>query len=327
MKATMQKEGEKVTKPIISAMQIIGKYKKTIITAVAILIALPVLYGFISGAILKAQLKNAPQGELLFYTIRTKDIEDTKLKEWVETHYKVKGIHVYEGKKATNEKHVLLAAGEQKIPEISIELESVVGFRDKILINGKIVPPKEDKESGEFYPHKLIKIETTKDPRQVQLGTLNLFDVFRGIPEPINASLEKGIITKIFNDTIEIIILDRNGTKYRIYNLTEPSKALIMGQGLEAGDFISISTIYEPQAQRHEIESIRKTSTITGALKIADINANNKTINVEIHGTSMVIRYKDDFQELAKGLSVGRQYSMRIKKEDDGIYLTSIINL
>jgi len=138
MKATMQKEGEKVTKPIISAMQIIGKYKKTIITAVAILIALPVLYGFISGAILKAQLKNAPQGELLFYTIRTKDIEDTKLKEWVETHYKVKGIHVYEGKKATNEKHVLLAAGEQKIPEISIELESVVGFRDKILINGKI---------------------------------------------------------------------------------------------------------------------------------------------------------------------------------------------
>ena len=302
-----------------------SKHKKIIIIGFLIfLLASPFIHGVVTGGLKAFQTQKAPQGELIFYVMHENDIKDAKLKKWIDSNHKTKGIHVYNQNKSSDEKYILLATGEQPLQDINIIMESVVGYEDKILINGRVEPPKSDIVKEKSYPYELIRIETKNDPRAVRLGTMNLYDVFRGIKEPIEISLDNAIVREIKGDTIKISTF-KNKDNQLMYTLTEDALKELKTQNIEVGELVSVNLNADLSKGYPKVENIRKTTRAIEKIKITDISEKNKTTTVSINKIPFIFGYKGKAQEKINMIDWQGETLVKIEKKGDMIYITDII--
>lgn len=298
--------------------------KKILIGLIVLVLISPVIYGFTTGVIRIIQIRKAPQGELIFYVMHDKDIQDPKLKKWVEENHKTKGIHVFRKNRASDEKYVLLSTGEQTIQDIKIIMESVVGYKDKILINGRVTPPKSNIVKKKSYPHQLIRIETKNDPRTVQLGTMNLYDVFRGIQEPIRISLDNAIVKEVNGDTIKLATFKQR-VNHPLYILTEKALKEFKDQNIVAGDLVGININNDLSKGYPRIENIRKTTRVIEKVTITKVSEGDKVVTVEINKIPFMFKYRGEIQDKINKVIWNKTYLVKLEKVGDVIYIIDII--
>ncbi|KXG73720.1 hypothetical protein [Thermotalea metallivorans] len=162
--------------------------------------------GFTSGLINKIKTIKSSQGELLFYSVDENEIIEKKLKPWIDQNKIQAGIHVKkDGLLSKDEfQYILIAGGDQK-NDLDISITSIEGFKDKILIHGKVLPiisGSVETEEKTFYPYKIIKIE--KDSRNIVLGNLNLFDVYNAKEHTQYVGVDLAIAEEIKENTLKI---------------------------------------------------------------------------------------------------------------------------
>lgn len=111
--------------------------------------------------------KSAIMGDIDFEVIGTDALTDSSLEEWYNENNNKEGIFSFDFK---NHKYILVGAGEKPTGGYSVEITSVVGKEDSILVNAKVNAPKADEivTQALTYPSTLIKI--SKDSRKVVLG-------------------------------------------------------------------------------------------------------------------------------------------------------------
>ncbi len=297
--------------------------KKILLGLIVLILLSPVVYGFIHGAIRSVQTRQSPQGELLFYVMDEKDIKDTNIKEWLEKNYKNKGVYVYKGNKASDEKYILLATGEQPIQGINIIMESVVGYKDKILVNGRAVPPKSDIVKKSAYPYEVIRVETKNDPREVVLGTMNLYDVFRGIQKPIRISLDNAIVKEINGDTVKLATFRKKDNQL-LYTLSENALKQMNELGIVAGDLVSVNLNTDLSKGYPKIENIRKTTRVIEKIKISRISEETKTITVEVNKIPFTFGYRGELENKITKVTENNVYLVKLEKVGDMIYITDL---
>lgn len=113
------------------------------------------------------QNKSAVIGDIDFEVIGSDALTDSSLEEWYNKNNNKEGVTSFDFKE---HKYILVGAGEKPTGGYSVEVTSVVGKEDSILVNAKVNSPKADEMVTEAltYPSTLIRI--SKDSRNVVLG-------------------------------------------------------------------------------------------------------------------------------------------------------------
>lgn len=323
------KESKNIKKKKIAGKirQSISKNKKLYIGAAIAILLLPLVYGFISGIIEGIQIRKAHQGEMIFYVVAKSDIKDKKLLEWIDQNYKEKGIHVYHKRRIFSwdkDKYILLATGEQQLKDIEIKPESVVGYKDKIVVNGRVEPPKTNIERGTTYPHLLLRIDGKNDPREVHLGTMNLYDVFRGVPEPIRITLDTAIIKEINGSTIKLATF-RKQNNYPAYTISDKAQNDIKEQGIETGDLVSVKVSNDLKEGYPQVENIRKMKGVVEKINVSKILEDEKLVNVHVNQIPFTFRYAGEIEDKIRKIKLNSPYLARLEKVGDVIYIKDII--
>jgi len=302
-------EKKNLKEMISSFRDLVAKNKIKTIGVVALIAISPLIYGFGDATTDTIKNMNTEQGQLLFFDINEKDIEDEDIKEWVESNHMNKGVHVYKDDYQDG-KLVLMATGEQPIGGITISMESVVGQEDKILLNGTVRPPRDNIENGPTYPYMLLKIDVKDDPREVHLGTLNLYDVFRGVEKPISKSVDSGVIQEIDGNKIKFIAF--NGTEnYPFYILSEMAVKEIETRELKKGDMVAVSIDNTP-SEYPVIESIKLSNNIVASVVIKSFDKGEKTVDVLANNLDMTMKYDEKFDEMIDEVEIGESYAVKL---------------
>lgn len=302
----------------------VGK-KNLLLALIGLIIISPIVISFLNGFVTSTQIRKTQQGELIFYVMHETDIIDPKLKTWIEENHKIKGIHVYKNNKSKDEKYVLLAAGEQPIDGIEIIMESVVGYEDKILINGQVRPPIADIEKSPSYPYSLLKIVSNRDSREVQLGTMNLYDVFRGVEVQNRISLDNAIVTEINDETIKIITF-KQGVSQPVYTFTEEALIEFRKQSITEGDLVSVSLSNDTSDGYPKVKSIRETTKAIEKVKIIGVSEDNQLVTVEVNNFSFTFKYRSEIKDTISKLQLDSVYLVKLDKVGEIVYVTDIIN-
>jgi hypothetical protein len=301
--------------------------KKTKIMLALVLALSFILFSFFSAVIKQIQLQTATQGQMLFWVIDERDISDTKVIAWIEENQKEQGIHVYDTKdKKTSEKlkYILLATGKQTIEGIAIKMESVEGLRDKIIINGRVEPPSLSEGEKEAYPYIIVMIQGN-DPREIVLGTMNLFDINRGIAnQSTNITMDTAIVTEIGENTIKIATF-KNESSSPIYSLSSKAINEINATRIKAGDLVAVNINNDTSEGYPTLIDIRKTTIAYEKVFIKSIDSQAKLINVEISKTPMSINYLDTIQDKVNKTSENKEHLVKIEKVGEGVYITDLI--
>ena len=298
---------------------------KKVYIAIAILALIVFSITLLPYIITELRIKYSQQGVLPFSEIETDSIEDDNLKQWVDENYKSKGIYIYEGER--NSKYVLLSSGKQNSKSIDIEVTQALGRKDKIVIDGKMILPEGDTIAQESYPHKLLQIDVRKDPREVVLGTLNLYDVFRGIEYIEQVSVESVIISKIDENTISVISL-QGEEKVHICSLTEETKQYIINNDVDMGDIANIKINYETNNTYPILERITKTRSTVEKILITEVLSEDNLIKVKIGNLPLMFKYPKDLAEKVSRIENNRRYLVKIEDTDNLILrVTNILDI
>lgn len=291
-----------------------------------LIVTLMIIVLFTSIGYMKNNInKDLIQGKLPYSVISKEELEDKDLKEWLVENHKIKGIHVYDDVK--NSKYVLLASGKHNIENIDITINEVVGKKDKIIINGLVDVPKEKLITNENYPYKLIKIDIKKDSRSVTLGTLNLYDTFRGIEYIEQATIGSVIISKIDEDTISLISL-QGEEKVHICSLTEETKQYIINNDIDMGDIANIKINYQTNNTYPTLERITKTNSTVENILITEVLDEENLIKVKIGNIPLVFKYPKDLAEEVSRIENNRRYLVKIEDTDNLILrVTNILDI
>jgi hypothetical protein len=290
--------------------------------AIAIVALIVFSITLLPDIITELRIKYSQQGVLPFSEIETKSIENESLKQWVDENYQNKGIYIYEGEK--NSKYVLLSSGKQNSKSIDIQVTETLGKEDKIVVNGEMILPKGDTIAQESYPHKLLKIDVRKDPREVVLGTLNLYDAFRGIEYIEQAVVESVIISKINEDTISLISL-QGEEKVHICSLTEETKEKIKNDDIGKGDIANIKINYESETTYPTLERITKTKSTVEKILITEVLDEDNLIKVKIGNIPLMFKYSEDLREKVNRVENNKKYLVKI--EDTNSLILKVSNI
>lgn len=319
-------EPRKATRETEESSKRLFKNKKILMGFFVLILISPLIYGFVTGKMQAIQARKAPQGELIFYVMYENDIKDAKLKEWITEKHKIKGIHSYKENKASGERYILLATGEQPMKDIDIIMESVVGYKDKILVNGRVAPPKSDIVKEKSYPYQLIRIESENDPRAVQLGTMNLYDVSRGMSAPVRMSLDNAIVKEVNRNTVKLATFKKEENQL-LYTMTKKALRQFKEQGIVLGDLVSVTLNTDVSKGYPKVEDIRKTTRAVEKIKITKVSKENKTLTVAINKNPFVFSFREEMQDKVAKAKLYTVYLARLEKVGDVIYITDIIGI
>ncbi|WP_352420343.1 protease complex subunit PrcB family protein [Proteiniborus sp.] len=150
-------------------------------------------------------------GDIDFEVVGSDALINNKLEEWYNENYKAEGISSidFEG-----HKYILVSAGEMPTGGYSVEITSVVGKEDSILVNAKVNAPKPDEMVTEVltYPNALIRI--SKDSRKVDFGEFQKVNVVENdLKEVVE---ETGVFVGLADSNSCEIIVDGEATPYRL---------------------------------------------------------------------------------------------------------------
>lgn len=117
--------------------------------------------------------KDIQLGELDFESIDESSLKEDTLKNWFEINYKNNGISTI---KHNENVYILIGAGEQNTGGYSVEVTSVVGKQNEIIVSGRLNSPKESEMviQALTYPNAIVKIP--KDDRIIMLGSFEYPD-------------------------------------------------------------------------------------------------------------------------------------------------------
>jgi hypothetical protein len=187
-----------------------------------------------------------------------------------------------------------------------------------------MILPKGDTIAQESYPHKLLKIDVRKDPREVVLGTLNLYDAFRGIEYIEQAVVESVIISKINEDTISLISL-QGEEKVHICSLTEETKEKIKNDDIGKGDIANIKINYESETTYPTLERITKTKSTVEKILITEVLDEDNLIKVKIGNIPLMFKYSEDLREKVNRVENNKKYLVKI--EDTNSLILKVSNI
>jgi len=318
-------DDKKENKKIKSNKLIITKKTKIIVitSLVALLIISPFLIGFIKGLIIEYKISKATQGQIIYQVVREKDLEEEGIKEWVNKNIYKKGIYITN---TSDYKYILLAAGELK-DDVDIKITSVEGFKDKIMINGEATPLINNQNNKELYrPYLVLKIE--KDPRDVILGSLNLFDVYKdkNSNEKVqNVGVDIGIIEKVEDNLITIMLLKGQNPLVK-FKLSEELKKEINIEELKKNQLIGIHYRGRTNENIPIITKLKLTNKVVARFKkekIVDLKEN--MIDVSINGCVKRLKYNDDIEDKLIKINLKEDMVATITYRNSFIYIDDVI--
>lgn len=152
---------------------------------------------------------SATIGNIVFEVVGSDVLTDSKLEEWFNENYKNYNVSSFNFKEHT---YILVGAGEKPTGGYSVEILSVIGEENSILINGQINAPKPDEmvTMALTYPNALIRIP--KDSRNVILGEF----LDANLEEPTNAIEEKGTFVGLADSNSCEIIVNGKPSAFRL---------------------------------------------------------------------------------------------------------------
>jgi hypothetical protein len=284
------------------------------------------LCSLISAVAKQIQIQTAIQGQMLFWVMDKRDITDEKVNSWINTNYRQQGIYVYETMdKETSQKfkYIMLATGKQSTEGIEIKMESVEGFKDKILINGRVEPPSTISEKSESYPHLVLRIDTY-DPRNVVLGTMNLYDVYRDVVnQSDNITLNTAIVVEIGSDNITLATFKKDATINK-YNLSKEAMNEINIAQIKQGELVAVNIRNDTDNGYQTIEHIRKTIKTYEKLKILNVDKQENIITIEASRIPIEMKYPIEIQEEVDRLVNDNTYLLKIEKVDGKVTITDV---
>ncbi len=153
-------------------------------------------------------------GDISFEVVGSDALTDSSLEEWYNKNNNKEGLSSFDFKE---HKYILIGAGERPTGGYSVEVTSVVGKEDSILVDAKVNAPKADEMVTDAitYPSALIRI--SKDSRNVELGEL-LVDAEENIKkeDSTNTIEETGIFVGLADSNSCEIIVDDEATPFRL---------------------------------------------------------------------------------------------------------------
>lgn len=297
---------------------------------ILLVLFLAFLMMFLPSFVKEVQIRQSHQGELIFYVLDGKDIELPEVKKWYLANYQSKGIYTYDDR-LNNEKYILLSAGEQEVENLEIQIDSLVGFEDKIIVNGKVKVPLENMETGLAYTHTIVKI--AKDVRDISLGTLNLYDPFRGITDDGTFEtegtkqakgifLDVGIVNRVIEDKIELVTLNGNE---KVYN----SKVFILdikeSKKLKKGDLVSIKIKQDNLQAFPVVQELNILLDSINELKITAVDKETRELTVTEQGVSFKYPAYDKLD--INKLILNDDYLIKFKVIDGVTYISEIMGV
>lgn len=267
-------------------------------------------------------------GELEFETVNTSNIDNEYLKQWIQENTLKEGL--YKSETIDGNVYVLLSSGQKNTGGYSVEVTSVIGNENKILINGKLKSPKEGELVTEAitYPYTLIKLE--EDNRQVELG-----DFQNNKIEEQSKVAEKRLGTYVGQIDSNAIEIDIDGES-NAYTLSENIK----------GYFNIDDSSYKGIKEKDEVEIIYYANEETGQLMITDIKKvdtegaiedvtigvylgkmGNNLVEIEVSGEETSFRLTDDTRNLMDNniITEGDTVSLFYEKDSKGQYVITQI--
>ena len=292
-----------------------GSNKKIAILAILVIAVI----GIISGPIKKSiEIRKAHQGEMMFYVIDMNEIENEKIKKWYMKNYQEKGIHTLD---IENEKYILLSAGEQDIENIDIKIESVDGYEDNVMINGRVEIPKTEIESGLAYPHKVLRIN--EDPRKVSLGTLNLYDPYRDIKNVEATSIDLAILKEVNENEAKIISFNED-YKNQEFKLSNTALNQLQESDIKIGEVIGLEINKDDKSGYMTIENLSKVKNITQPVYVSKIDKENKIVKAKLFQEEIDIKYSEEINNDIQDLSDENYYLLLFENMEDGLYIKNI---
>lgn len=294
------------------------KTNKMMLILIPLLLIAAVFFGPVKNQI---QMRSTIQGDLMFYVMANEDMQDTDIQKWYMKNYQKQGIHTFT---KDDQEYILLSAGEQEIENMDIKIESVSGFEDNILVDGRIDIPTENIKQGLAYPHKVLRIE--KDPRKVNLGTLNLLDPLRDSKSVATTSLDTAFLKEIDGDKAFITTFNQSYPD-AVFILSETAKKEIAEFDIKKGNVIGVSIGHDDQQPYPVIENIRAIKNIAQRVEIKSIDVENQTAQVNISGELFDISYIKEIEQSMKALQEGSSYMAMLQNNGSNAVISEIIGV
>ncbi len=136
------------------------------IRAIAVLLVM-IMTTFVFTACSTTKNTEPQTGNLDFEEVEIGSIDDNTVKQWYEENSKSEGIFSVD---SNDNRYLLVGAGQKPTGGYDVEIVSVVGEKDKVVVNAKVNTPEEGEMVTEAltYPNTLVKIQ--KDSRDIVLG-------------------------------------------------------------------------------------------------------------------------------------------------------------
>jgi len=293
----------------------------------ALILLIPVIYGFVNGFISNVAVNKAPQGQLFFYVISENDIKDNTLKEWVSKNRYEKGIHTInhtDTKTSDKYTYILLSTGIKDM-DLNIKLFSVDGIKDKIMINGRVEPLNSMESAYNILgnkPYMILRIE--EDPREVILGDFNLFDVLNSQSNIKRMNVDMGIFHKKQNSKVTLTLLKGSHDLFE-FILSEEMEKQFASNPISDNSLVSIQYEIEKNSDLPKITHIKEIQkTITRVIVEEHLLGENK-IQVKSNSRIFTLDYDVSMLEKVRGLRSGMRIIATIEKQGNTLVLTEVL--
>lgn len=215
----------------------------------AVLVITILVLGLVAGCGNKNEKTDGGEvlmGVLAYDVINPNELEDGDIKDWYEEKYMVEGLYT---KAADDGKYVLLAAGVQNTGGYSVEITSVEGNEEEVVVEAKLNVPSKDMMVTQAltYPNILIKIDDTT--REVVLGNFDkpAVEVINNTDdEEENVETVTGLYTgQIDANSIEMEIKEVP----MAFRLSVNAKITLKEENIKVGEVITVDYIENEQGQ------------------------------------------------------------------------------
>lgn len=215
----------------------------------AVLVITIFVVGFVTGCGSKDQKANTDDvviGDMEFEVINPNELEDGDVKDWYSEKYMEEGFYT---KNTDDVKYILLAAGVQSTGGYSIEIISVEGKENEIVVDGKLNAP----EEGEIvtqaltYPSALIKVEDIS--REAFKGNFEKPAV--EVNNDLNDALEDlETVTGVYSGQIDANSIEMKiDNNHKAFRLSDEGKITIAEDKIKIGDVITVNYIENEHGQ------------------------------------------------------------------------------
>ncbi len=239
--------------------------------------------------------------ELQFEYVDISSIENESLKDWVQQNYKTEGVFAYAN---DSHKYVLLGAGAQNTGGYFVEITSVIGRENDIVINGVLITPNKDDDvtTAITYPYTCIKI--VDDGRNVVIGSFDKQEKTKKVSSGTenNSNNEqnneevpiKGIyVGQGDSNSVEIIVND----EARAYRLSNEVKPIIENGVIKDGDVILFTYEENEYGQLiiKTIETLDKMQ-VTKGIYVGQIDGNS--VEIIVNDEARAYRLSDEVKPI-----------------------------